>query len=228
VDRVVLLSDGAVLNRYWDESDKPRPEAYRQEIQLAKDSLEKNVLFRNLRSAAESGWDFSSRWFQNKKEFSSIHTSEIIPVDLNCLLYNLEKTIAGAYQVSNKKESAEKFETLAGKRKQEINKFCWNEEVGFYFDYDYVKKQQTDSYTLAAAFPLYFGMASQQQADGVAKILKEQFLFSGGLVSTTETTNQQWDAPNGWAPLHWIAVKGLARYGHTDLAADIAKRWMEL
>src|SRR6185312_9725147 len=164
----------------------------------------------------------------NKKEFSSIHTSEIIPVDLNCLLYNLEKTIAGGYQVSNKKESAEKFETLAGKRKQEINKFCWNEEVGFYFDYDYVKKQQTDSYTLAAAFPLYFGMASQQQADGVAKILKEKFLFSGGLVSTTETTDQQWDAPNGWAPLHWIAVKGLARYGHTDLAVDIAKRWMEL
>jgi alpha,alpha-trehalase len=228
VDRVVLLDDKNVLNRYWDESDKPRPEAYRQEIQLAKDSPEKNFLFRNLRSAAESGWDFSSRWFQNKKEFSTIHTSEIIPVDLNCLLYNLENTIAKSYHISNENDSAEKFESLADRRKQAINKYCWNVEVEFYFDYDYVKKQQTDSYNLAAAFPLYFGIASQKQADDVAKMLKEKFLFNGGLVSTTETTDQQWDAPNGWAPLHWVAVRGLAKYHHTDLAIDIAKRWMEL
>lgn len=228
VDRVVLLDDGTILNRYWDESDKPRPEAYRQEIQLAKDFQEKNFLFRNLRAAAESGWDFSSRWFQNKKEFSSIHTSEIIPVDLNCLLYNLEKTIAHSYNVAKENKSSQKFETVADKRKQAINKYCWSEEEPFYFDYDYVKKQPTDSYNLAAAFPLYFGIASQKQADGVAKMLKEKFLFNGGLVSTTETTDQQWDAPNGWAPLHWIAVQGLAKYGHKNLAIDIAHRWMEL
>ena len=55
-------------------------------------------MYRHLRAAAESGWDFSSRWFKDVKDFSSIHTAEIIPVDLNCLLFNLEKTIAKAYQ----------------------------------------------------------------------------------------------------------------------------------
>ncbi len=48
------------------------------------------------------------------------------------------------------------------------------------------------------------------------------------MITTTETTGQQWDAPNGWAPLQWIAIKGLQNYGHNDLAKNIAKRWMQL
>jgi len=53
-------------------------------------------------------------------------------------------------------------------------------------------------------------------------------LCAGGLISTLETTNQQWDAPNGWAPLQWISIQGLAKYGFTDLAKEITKRWMDI
>ena len=98
----------------------------------------------------------------------------------------------------------------------------------FYFDYDYVENKQTDSLNLAAAFPLFFKIATDEQADRVAKILKKNFFITGGLITTTETTDQQWDAPNGWAPLQWMAIQGLANYGYSDLADDIAKRWMEL
>ena len=87
---------------------------------------------------------------------------------------------------------------------------------------------QTTSVTLAATFPLYFKIASQQQADAVAKIIESGFLKPGGLITTTQTTNQQWDAPNGWAPLQWIAVAGLSNYGHNELAQDIAQRWMRI
>jgi len=228
VDRVFLLPGNHILNHYWDESDQPRPEAYRQELALAKDSTEKNRMYRNLRGAAESGWDFSSRWFKNKKQFATIHTTEIIPVDLNCLLYNLENTIAKGFLLAGEKQHSEEYKKLAESRVEAINKYCWNEEKEFYFDYDFVQHQQTDSLNLAAAFPLFFQMATQAQADGVAKMLKEKFLYNGGLVTTTEATDQQWDAPNGWAPLQWIAVKGLANYNHIDLAKEIAKRWMEL
>jgi alpha,alpha-trehalase len=225
--RVAQMPDGSLLNHYWDESDKPRPEAYRQEIELATGVENKNKLFRDLRAACESGWDFSSRWFKNKNEFSSIHTTEIIPVDLNSLLVNVEETIAEAYELSNNISSAEKYKSLANQRKKAINSYCWNEEKGFYFDYDYVENKQKDSWTLGAAFPLYFKIASADQAEKVAQNL-ERFLVNGGLVTTTETTNQQWDAPNGWPPLHWIAIKGLAKYNHLDLATEIAKRWMRL
>jgi alpha,alpha-trehalase len=228
VFRVALMPDKSILNHYWDESDAPRPEAYRQELALAKDVAEKNSLYRNLRAAAESGWDFSSRWFKDKLQFSTIHTTEIIPVDLNCLLLNLEKTIAKAYLISGEKELSEKFETHADKRTEAINTYCWNKEKKFYFDYDYIESKQTNSLNLAAVFPLFFKIATDEQAANVAKILKEKFLYHGGLVTTTETTDQQWDAPNGWAPLQWLAVQGLANYGHSDLAIDVAKRWLEL
>lgn len=50
----------------------------------------------------------------------------------------------------------------------------------------------------------------------------------GGLTTTLTQTGQQWDAPNGWAPLHWIAIIGLENYGFKELAGEIARRWLEL
>jgi len=185
-------------------------------------------MYRHLRAAAESGWDFSSRWFRDKKNFSSIHTTEIIPVDLNCLLYNLEKTIAEGYRLSNDTSSSLKFETAAGNRKAALDRYCWNDVAGFYFDYDYVVGKQKESMTLAAAFPLFFKMASKEQAAGVSKMLLKKFVYPGGLISTTETSIQQWDAPNGWAPLTWIAIAGLENYNQSSLAREVAKRWVDL
>jgi alpha,alpha-trehalase len=226
VHRVALLPDGSILNHYWDESDTPRPESFKEDVELAYKSKDKNIMYRHLRAGAESGWDFSSRWFKNKADFSGIHTTEIIPVDLNCLLLYLEQTIAEAYQLSNNNDASEKYKTLANKRKKGIEKYCWNKEQGFYFDYDYVAGIQKQSLTLAGLYPLYFHLSSQEQADGVAVILQENFLHSGGLVTTPEATGQQWDSPNGWAPLQWISIQGLVKYGHYKLAKEIAKRWM--
>lgn len=224
--RAVLMPDGNILNRYWDENDTPRTESYKEDVELAKDINNPKSLYRNLRAACESGWDFSSRWYKDEKDFSSIHTTEIIPIDLNCLLFDLEKTIAKAYQLSNNIASSEKYITVANKRKEAIQKFCWNKEQGFYFDYDHVASQQKTSLTLAASFPLFFNIASEEQAAGVANGLQEYFLSPGGLQTTPVITGQQWDAPNGWAPLQWIAIKGLTNYGFTALANDITQRWM--
>ncbi len=226
--RVALMADGNLLNHYWDENDTPRPESFKEDVELARNVKDKNTLYRHLRAAAESGWDFSSRWFKDKKDFSTIHTTEIIPVDLNCLLYHLEKTLGKAYQLSGDLLRSEKLETLACKRRLAIEEYCWNEKMGFYFDYDYVTGQQKDSWTLAACFTLFFKISSKDQADKAAKVIKEKFMSQGGLKTTTEFTNQQWDAPNGWAPLQWITIMGLLNYHHIELANDIAKRWMSL
>jgi len=228
VNRVTLMPDGNILNHYWDENDTPRVESYKEDIELAKEVADKKVLYRNLRAACESGWDFSSRWYKQPNDFTSIHTTEIIPVDLNCLLLNLEQTIAEAFRLSNVKTSYEKYLALATKRKEAINKFCWNEQKGFYFDYDYVACKQKQSQTLAAVFPLFFKMATNEQADGVAKVLQQLFLFPGGLQTTTVTTGQQWDSPNGWAPLQWMAVQGLVNYKQNNLAKKISQRWMNI
>jgi alpha,alpha-trehalase len=222
------MPDGNILNHYWDENDTPRPESFKKDIELAGSVSDKKQLFRNIRAACESGWDFSSRWFKDEKDFTSIHTTEIIPIDLNCLLFDLENTIAKTYLLSDNNASAEKYTASASKRKQAINKYCWNENKRSYYDHDYIEGKQKQTITLAAIFPLFFKMATNEQAQGVAQFLNKYFLRPGGLQTTTVTTGQQWDSPNGWAPLHWIAIKGLINYGFTELAKDITERWMNI
>ena len=56
----------------------------------------------------------------------------------------------------------------------------------------------------------------------------QQLLRPGGLLVTLEHTGQQWDAPNGWAPLQWVAVSGLRRYGEWALAEEISSRWLAM
>jgi len=74
-------------------------------------------------------------------------------------------------------------------------------------------------------FPdLYKG--SQFVAKEIAALIKEKFLYSGGLITTLYKTGQQWDAPNGWAPLQWMAYKGVQNYGYTELADTIKNNWM--
>lgn len=82
--------------------------------------------------------------------------------------------------------------------------------------------------TLAGVVPLFTSAAEQARADAVASRLREAFLQPGGLVTTLSESGEQWDAPNGWAPLQWVAVVGLRRYGHADLAGEIADRWLSM
>lgn len=227
--RVVRLPDGSVLNRYWDENATPRPESYKEDAELAHHAIQNpEELYRNIRAAAESGWDFSSRWFKDEKSFSTIHTTEIIPVDLNCLLYHLEVLLADAFRESGNNAESMKYLNQSVKRKEAIKKYCWNEEHGFFFDYDFVAQKQKQSYTLAATFPLFLEVATPDQARAVEKVLRDKFLKSGGLTTTLFHSGQQWDAPNGWAPLQWIAYRGLLNYGLEDLANQIKTNWVNV
>ena len=236
--RVVSTGDGEVLNRYWDDSATPRPESYREDIETVEEAVEKypgrtkEDSYRHLRAAAESGWDFSTRWFEITEEgefdLSSIHTTDIIPVDLNCLLYYLEGTIAAAYREQGLEAEADDFQMKAQKRKELILKYCWSETHGFFMDYDFVKKAHTPVPSLAGLYPLFFEVASQEQAKKVSDFVKNTFLMKGGVVTTLNDSGQQWDFPNGWAPLQWMTIKGLRNYQEVALADEIKRRWLEL
>lgn len=226
VKRVAMLHKGTYLNRYWDDLDTPRPESYAEDMMLAGQSLSEKKLFRNIRAACESGWDFSSRWLRDPEDLTTIYTTEIIPVDLNCLLFHLEKTISDAAHAAGDTDLADNYFVLANARKDAIDQYCWSKRRQFYFDYDFISGQQSGAETLAAAFPLYFKIASNEKATAIARKLGKSFLKEGGFVTTTQSTGQQWDAPNGWAPLQWIVIRGLWNYGFRDLAQDAAERWL--
>jgi alpha,alpha-trehalase len=232
--RVVRLRAGAVLNRYWDDRPQPRPESYREDFTLAQalGDAERQALYRNIRASAESGWDFSSRWMRDTTDLRTLETTELVPVDLNSLLYNLERTVA-AFRAFRKQEGdaevARRFNAAASSRRDALLAATFQADSGFFYDLRWRTNERVlDRSTLAAAAPLYFALATPEQARAVAARLERDFLKEGGFATTLIASGQQWDAPNGWPPLQWLAMEGPRRYGRADLANRARLRWLTL
>ena len=226
--RAARIAGDFVVNRYYDEDPRPRPEGYAEDSTLAARHPEREPadLYRDLRAAAESGWDFSSRWLVDPDDLGTIRTTAIAPVDLNALLYALEDLLARAYDLAGDTEAQQRYARASYERRRALLAKFWDPRQRWFMDYDLEAGKPTAEATLAGLFPLYFGIATEEQAAAVAERLEADFLRDGGLVTTLRTAGQQWDAPNGWAPLHWVAIKGLRDYGHDELAREVARRWL--
>jgi alpha,alpha-trehalase len=228
--RVVMVGDGLILNRYYDDNPEPRPESYHEDIKLAGGLSEEQSrqLYTNLRAACESGWDFSTRWFADSSDFQSIITTHILPVDLNSLLYKTEMTLAQLYEATGDVANSDSYLAKAERRKELINKMFWNAEQAMYTDYNFVNNSLSNFKTLAGTYPLYFKISSQENAATTANTLISSFLYPGGVATTQIQSGQQWDLPNGWAPLQWTAIKGLEHYEHMELATTISNNWLTI
>jgi alpha,alpha-trehalase len=232
--RVIRLRDGALLNRYWDDHPAPRPESYREDFSLAQrvPESERAALYRNIRAAAESGWDFSSRWMRDPADLRSLETTDLAPVDLNSLLYHAERTIAALRRArggTGDAAVAARYAAAAEARRRALLAASYDSSGGFFYDVRWrTGERVTDRPTMAAAVPLYFGLATPEQGRAVAARLGRDFLAPGGFVTTLVRSGQQWDAPNGWPPLQWMGVQGVRAYGREDIAADARSRWLAL
>ncbi|HEU4779303.1 MAG TPA: alpha,alpha-trehalase TreA [Steroidobacteraceae bacterium] len=225
--RVVRLVSGEVLNRYWDDRAVPRDEAYREDVETARASRRDAAeVYRNLRAAAESGWDFSSRWLADGRTLSTIRTVDLLPVDLNSLMYDLEVALSRAFLAAGADIAARKYRAIADERARAIRRIFWNEERHIFTDYLWKERKLSDAVTAAGTYPLFFDIATRDDAAQVARTVRMKLLRPEGIVPTALVSGQQWDAPNGWPPLQWIAVEGLRRSGEGDLAAAIARGWI--
>jgi alpha,alpha-trehalase len=232
--RVVRLRTGAVLNRYWDDRADPRPESYRPDYELGSTlpDSQREQFYRNTRAAAESGWDFSTRWMRNPKDLRTLETTELVPVDLNSLLYHAERTIAALRAFRGQQGDADvarRFATAAETRRQALLAAAYEPDSGFFYDVRWrTGARVLDRPTLAASSPLYFALATPDQGRAVAVRLERDFLKPGGFVTTLIVSGQQWDAPNGWPPLQWLTMEGVRRYGRGELADSARGRWLAL
>jgi alpha,alpha-trehalase len=223
--RSVRLGDGTILNRYWDDRSEPRDESYREDVVTAREGRrDPGDVYRDLRAAAESGWDFGSRWLADGHALSTIRTTSILPVDLNSLMVHLEQTLAKAYRIKGDGGRSSHFVALAVRRETAIRKLMWNERLHAFTDYAW-RRHKALPVTAAGLFPLFLHVANQRQAEMEAQTVRRKLLMPGGIATTLVVTGQQWDQPNGWAPLQWIAVVGLKTYNETQLAEAIARRW---
>jgi len=155
-EHVVMMPDGSILNRYFDKGMQPRPEAFKEDVHVAKLAAERpenakddELIFNNLRSAAESGWDFSSRWLQDSQTLQTIQTGNIIPVDLNCLLYHLERMLASGYEKAGDQAKDKFYRKKASERRRAILTFFWSSELEYFFDYNFRTNKQSPVKSLA-------------------------------------------------------------------------------
>jgi alpha,alpha-trehalase len=224
---VVRLPDGSLLNRYWDDRDTPRDESWREDVETARHSgRPPNEVYRDLRAGAASGWDYSSRWLRDITRLASIRTTQFIPIDLNAFLFKLENTIANISALNGDRQSETLFRQKASQRRAAVTRYLWDDEAGCFRDYDW-RREEMALFSAASIAALYVGMASHEQADSLADAVRARLLTPGGILATEYESGEQWDAPNGWAPLQWMAVQGFKMYGHDALADEIAVSWLQ-
>lgn len=176
---------------------------------------------------AESGWDMTPRFDRRALNY--------LPVDLNALLYKYETDFARAARIFGDKREAAHWDTAAAQRKATMDELMWDRLRGLYYDYNYVKEKRGTVSSLAAYYPMWAGMVTDKQAAALVKSLR-RFEHKGGL-STTDalplgqfvlgSLPTQWAYPNGWAPLHFLVIRGLERYGYHQDARRIAIKWLK-
>jgi alpha,alpha-trehalase len=149
----------------------------------------------------------------------------VVPIDLNCLLAVLERAIAELSDADGDRHKASLFGSLADERTAALRQQCFDDQTGWFHDLDRRSGARRPHLTLAGVTALVAGVADHGQATAMTETLMQRFLAPGGLKTSLIDSGQQWDAPNGWAPLQWWAIDGLRAFGFDHEAAVIADRW---
>jgi alpha,alpha-trehalase len=181
-----------------------------------------DLFYKGDRSMRESGFDPSNRFGPFSADI--IHYT---PVCLNVLLYRMEDDAARINSIVGNAAAAAAWRARARQRRERIDRFLWDSDTGLYFDYNFETKLRRRYEFATTFYPLWAGIASSEQARRVVSNLP-RFEAPGGVLTSTQTTGSQWDAPYGWAPLQLVAVDGLRRYGYDADADRLARKFVSL
>ncbi|XP_066588279.1 trehalase-like isoform X2 [Prorops nasuta] len=241
---VEVEKDGVkyTLARYYEQSSGPRPESYREDFltgQRFRTLEEKDKYYAELKTAAESGWDFSSRWFihegTNKGNLTNLETRSIIPVDLNSIIYRNAVLLAEYNDRMGNGTKAAKYRKIAAEWMKAVTAVMWHDEVGAWLDYDIINDIKRDYFYPTNILPLWTNCYDPgKRHDYVSKVLKyleksQIMLNLGGIPTTLEHSGEQWDYPNAWPPLQYFFVMSLNNTGDPwaqRLAYEISQRWV--
>jgi len=244
------LIESIGLSRYYDLGDGPAPEVVSDErdaqgrthydrvreyyrthqvddydaaqfYDRAADRLT-DRFYKGDRSMRESGFDPSNRF----GPFSAA-IIDYAPVCLNVLLYRMEQDAGRMNTLLGQSAAAAEWQARARRRRQLVDRYLWDSQAGLYFDYNFETGRRRPYPFATTFYPLWAGLSSVAQARRVVGNLP-MFEAPGGIVTSTQTSGSQWDAPFGWAPLQLIAVDGLRRYGYQMQADRIARKFVSL
>jgi alpha,alpha-trehalase len=243
---VDVVKDGIVykLAHYNSNSGSPRPESYYEDVTTASvfsDERDKAELYMDLKSAAESGWDFSSRWIVDeyggtRGNLSALHTRRIIPVDLNAFLCQAFQKLSEFYQTLGDYPNAGFWSKLVKIWQHSIEMVHYNRDDGIWYDWDNELSQHRRMFFPSNFAPLWSETFDSRNAEILGEMAAEYFIsqnmmdYHGGIPTSLSQTGEQWDYPNAWPPLQSIVVMGLDKSGSyraKQLARELARRWVK-
>ncbi|XP_054988868.1 trehalase isoform X2 [Sorex araneus] len=241
-NRSISVSAGGknyILSRYYVPYGGPRPESYSKDFELAstKPEGERENLYTELKAGAESGWDFSSRWFVGKlskpNSLSGIRTSRLVPVDLNAILCQAEALMSQFYATLGNKTQAQKYQDQRAQRMEAMQALMWDQQRGAWFDYDLDEKQKNPEFYPSNLAPLWAGCFQDSKVvDQVLKYLEDNKIlnYKHGIPASLKDSGEQWDLPNAWAPLQDMVIRGLANSNSKrakEVAFQLAQNWIK-
>lgn len=201
------------LNFYSDDLNLMRPERHAND-----DDRELGNSFRDVRAQAESGLDHTDALMSD--------TANVASVSLNAFLYRYELDLARMAEMVGQFELAQQYRLAAEQRKIAIDRYLWDESSGVYRNYSLASGRHSPVVHSDQFAMLYVGAASKEQAASLEKRVLAELEKVGGLGSSSVRSGKQWDGEHGWAPLHVMAIQGLADYGHRASAERLARKWV--
>ncbi|HEY1789970.1 MAG TPA: trehalase family glycosidase [Verrucomicrobiae bacterium] len=197
--------------------------------------------FENDRAMRESGNDTTHR-FDDR-------TGDFVSVDLNSLLYKYETDFAEVLEnefggklpgVDGSFGNSEFWRQQARLRREGMMALMWDEQRGFFFDYDFVRRQRSTYISATSLYPLWAGLlnaddpADHKRARRMVAYARKKLEERGGLAASARESvanarthdARQWDYPYGWPPEQMLAWQGYKNYGFDSDAARLAYRWL--
>ncbi|KAI5634840.1 trehalase domain-containing protein [Phthorimaea operculella] len=231
------------LLRYYAPSKGPRPESYKEDYKNAQQfntSERQQEFYTDIKSAAESGWDFSTRWFidqngDNTGHLTNIHTQHIIPVDLNSIFANALQNMVYFQALVGNRFKATNWARLARQWRADIEDVLWHEKDGVWYDYDLKDKLHRQYFYPSNVAPLWMGAIEKdnvkKHAPRVVEYLRQShgLDYPGGVPMSLIHSGEQWDFPNAWPPLVSVVVNALEALDSEDgykLAFEVAQTWV--
>lgn len=221
----------------------PRPESYREDMELVKGlstDAEREQVWSNVASAAETGWDFSTRWFAQEgpgmHDMKSIRTWSIVPVDLNAFMCVNMRILASFFEIFGDFQKKHEYYKRYQNMRLAMKTLHWNETDGIWYDYDLERKAHSNVYYVSNALPLYAKCYEEEDdvstAHHVYKYLKREGVlnFTKGIpTSLAMGSIQQWDKENAWPPMVHMIIEGFRTSGDPFLmkvAENMATQWL--
>uniref|UniRef100_A0AAV1U0F7 Trehalase n=1 Tax=Peronospora matthiolae TaxID=2874970 RepID=A0AAV1U0F7_9STRA len=229
-----------VLNRYDASAGVPRPESYREDVSTVSaavtehpKTVDRASVYNEIIAAAESGWDFTSRWFGDYSTLKTVRTSRVIPVDLNSIMHRVELNLAMFHEILGDSVRSARFTEAANDRVRAMDAVLWSEPDGCWKDYLLDSREHSKVVSASDYSPLWggaFDASDSSRLDKIVASLETSGLLQVcGVQTTTFTSGEQWDAPNAWPPLQDIIIEGLLVAGTARaqvLAKHLVKTWV--